>query len=146
MMKEEVFRMEAQILKKLNFELSGSSVLPFLDRFLKVLAASEHVSSLALYYSQLQLLDYRMLRHLPSTVAAACSYLAFVAGKGKPPLWGEYVQEQAQCGEEAVKECVKEMVEGFKEASRKELLAAKKKFSQRKHMEVGRMEIPILNL
>lgn len=146
MMKEEVFRAEAQMLRRLNFELSGCSVLPFLGRLLKVLEASECVNSLALYYSELQLLDYRMLKHLPSTVAAACSYLAFLAGKGKPPLWTQYVQQQAQCGEETVKECAKEMIEGFKEASKKELLAAKKRFSQRKYMEVGRMEIPILNL
>lgn len=146
MMKEEVFIMEAQILKKLKFELSGCSPLPFLGRFLKLLEASEYVNNLALYYAELQLVNYGMLKRLPSIIAAACAYLAFVAVKGKPPVWNEYLKEQSQCKEDDVKECAKEMLEGFKLSNKRELLAAKIRFSQRKYMEVGRIEISILDI
>jgi len=144
MMKEEVFRMESQILRRLNFELSGTSVLPFLGRFLKLIEASEYINNLALYYSELQLMNYSMLKYLPATIAAACSYLAYIAVKGKPPIWDSYIQAQSQCQEEDVRRCGREMLEGFKEAIKNELFAAKRRFSQRNFMEVGRLEFPLM--
>lgn len=144
MMKEEIFAMESKILQKLNFELSGPSPLRFIERFSKLTGASEYISNLALYYCELQLLNYDMLKHLPSMIAAACVYLAFTTAKGEGPNWNDYVKAQSQCEEKAVKNCAKEMLEGFKDSEKNELFSAKKRFSQKKYMEVGRMEINTL--
>ncbi|TKY75009.1 putative cyclin-A3-1 [Spatholobus suberectus] len=79
--KAEVVKMEADILKSLNFEMGNPTVNTFLRRFAD--AASENqktpnlqIEFLGSYLAELSLLDYDCLKFLPSIVAASVIFLA----------------------------------------------------------------------
>lgn len=146
MMKEEIYRLESQIIKALKFELSGPSPLPFLKRFLKLTNASERINSLATYFVMLQMLNYEMIKYNPSLIGAACVYLAFVTMNGRGPIWNEYIISQSGCKEDEVRACGTEMLKGFKEIGNNGLSATKKMFSQKQYMEVGKTDLTTIVL
>ncbi|KAK8678581.1 hypothetical protein V6N13_144078 [Hibiscus sabdariffa] len=79
--KEEVVKMEADILKALNFELGNPTVKTFLRRFTRVAQEDYEDCSLKLeflgcYLSELSLLDYGCVKFLPSIVASSVMFLA----------------------------------------------------------------------
>ncbi|KAL2346452.1 hypothetical protein Fmac_000452 [Flemingia macrophylla] len=74
--KTEVVKMEAHILKSLNFEMGNPTVNTFLRRFAYVASENKKVEFLCDYLAELSLLDYDCLRFLPSVVAASVVFLA----------------------------------------------------------------------
>ena len=77
--REEILRMETQILSTLKFEITQPTSHSFLQRFLRVIDADATLTDLASFYCERALQEYGMLRHLPSTVAAASLSLALRA-------------------------------------------------------------------
>ncbi|KAJ8751825.1 hypothetical protein K2173_026019 [Erythroxylum novogranatense] len=80
-MREEVLKMESQVLNLLHFQLSVPTTKTFLRRFLHAAQASCQVPSvelefLANYLAELTLIDYNFLKFLPSLVAASSVFLA----------------------------------------------------------------------
>ncbi|PON54230.1 Cyclin [Parasponia andersonii] len=79
--KEEVVKMEADILKSLKFEMGNPTIRTFLRRFTDVAQESYKTSKmqsqfLGYYLAELSLLDYSCLKFLPSLVAASIVFLA----------------------------------------------------------------------
>ncbi len=141
--KDEILKMEGQVLQKLKFELSGPSVIRFAERFEKIAGCSEQVSHLVSYICELQLLDYGMLRHMPSLLASGAVYLAQRIVRGSSPCWSEHLRAQSGHSEEDVRECARELLVLVQEHAKEEssLHATRKRFSQRKYMEVARLKI-----
>mmetsp|Transcript_13053 Transcript_13053/g.40211 ORF Transcript_13053/g.40211 Transcript_13053/m.40211 type:complete len:318 (+) Transcript_13053:142-1095(+) len=72
----ELIRMESIIINSLHFRLTVATRLPFLQR-LHILAPQEDlIEPLSHYLADLSLLNYKLLRCLPSFQSAACVYLA----------------------------------------------------------------------
>ncbi|XP_058074664.1 cyclin-A2-4 isoform X2 [Magnolia sinica] len=79
--KEEVLKMESQVLNYLGFQLSAPTTKTFLRRFLRAAQASYGVPMLALeflacYLAELTLVEYEFLKFLPSLIAASAVFLA----------------------------------------------------------------------
>ncbi|KAL9680441.1 hypothetical protein QQ045_018320 [Rhodiola kirilowii] len=79
--KEEVLKMETQVLKNVNFQLYIPTTKSFLRRFVQAAQASYERPSLELeymtdYLAELTLIDYDFLKFLPSTIAASAVLLA----------------------------------------------------------------------
>lgn len=79
--REEVLKMESQVLNFLHFQLSIPTTKTFLRRFIQAAQASYKVSCLELeflanYLAELTLLEYGFLRFRPSLVAASAVFLA----------------------------------------------------------------------
>ncbi|KAH7660767.1 cyclin A protein [Dioscorea alata] len=79
--KQEVLKMETEILKFLNFEMGNPTIKTFLRRFTKAGLEESKYPALQLeflgsYLAELSLLDYGCLRFLPSVVAASAVFLA----------------------------------------------------------------------
>jgi transcription initiation factor TFIIIB Brf1 subunit/transcription initiation factor TFIIB len=74
--REEILRMESLILATLKFQITQPTTFTFLTRFLRVVDADTRLSDLATFYAERMLQEYSMLKHLPSTVAAAALSLA----------------------------------------------------------------------
>lgn len=79
--KEEVLQMEIHICKYIGFHIHAPTAKTFLRRFLiaaQVLyeGPSAELEFLANYLTELSLIDYGFLNHLPSLVAASAVYLA----------------------------------------------------------------------
>lgn len=78
---QEVLKLESQVLKYLNFQLSVPSTKTFLRRFHQASQASFKVPTLplgylTLYLAELTLLEYNFLKFLPSMIAASAVFLA----------------------------------------------------------------------
>ena len=82
--RDEILKMESTILTTLKFQLTVPTAYPFMQRLLLVAEADEQQRNLANFYSERMLQEYGMLRHLPSTVAAAAVSLALRA-TGRAP-------------------------------------------------------------
>jgi cyclin B len=64
--REEILTMESSILSTLDFNICTPSSLRFLERFSKLSNANTKQFSLARYLIELPLIEYRMLKHIPS--------------------------------------------------------------------------------
>ena len=86
--RDEILRMEGQLLAKLNFQLTTPNAFVFVKRFAKVAGIATTPRSttelLANYLVELTLQDYKMLKYLPSTICASAIYLALKT-KGRTP-------------------------------------------------------------
>ncbi|KAF7817459.1 putative cyclin-A3-1 [Senna tora] len=100
--KEEVVKMEAEILKSLKFELG---------RFSRVSQESYETSNLqfeflSYYLAELSLLDYNCVKFLPSLVAASVVFLArFMLSPSVHP-WNSTLHEHSGYEPSDLKECV----------------------------------------
>uniref|UniRef100_A0A7N0TT11 B-like cyclin n=1 Tax=Kalanchoe fedtschenkoi TaxID=63787 RepID=A0A7N0TT11_KALFE len=79
--KEEVLKMETQVLSSVNFQLYTPTVKSFLRRYVRAAQASYESPSLELeyladYLAELTLVEYNFLKFLPSTIAASAVFLA----------------------------------------------------------------------
>lgn len=84
--KEEMLEMEVDMLMLLDFNLALPSPLHFLRRFSKAARSDSRIHTLSKYLCELSLLDYGMLKYLPSLVAASAVYLARRMN-GITPAW-----------------------------------------------------------
>lgn len=74
--KEEILKMEQQILSTLDFNVTTPSTYRFLERFSKIINVDTPLFNLARYLIELPLIEYRMLKYTPSNLAASALYLA----------------------------------------------------------------------
>ncbi|KAL5559235.1 hypothetical protein UlMin_035446 [Ulmus minor] len=79
--REEVIKMESEVLNLLHFQLSIPTTKTFLRRFIQAAQSSNKVPCvqlefLANYLAELTLVDYSFLNFLPSLVAASAVFLA----------------------------------------------------------------------
>ncbi|XP_009339011.2 cyclin-A2-4 isoform X1 [Pyrus x bretschneideri] len=79
--REEVLKMESQVLKYFGFQLFAPTTKTFLRRFLRAAQASYKSPSLELeylanYLAELTLVDYSFLNFLPSVIAASAVFLS----------------------------------------------------------------------
>ncbi|GKV35645.1 hypothetical protein SLEP1_g43889 [Rubroshorea leprosula] len=79
--REEVLKMETQVLRYFGFQVFAPTAKTFLRRFLRAAQASYKSASLELeflanYLAELTLIDYDFLNFLPSTIAASALFLA----------------------------------------------------------------------
>lgn len=83
---EDILMMEKQMLVALGFNINAAHALHFLRRFSKAGHAESKTHTLAKYIIELSLVDYKLLKYLPSTIAAAAVYISRKMG-GITPLW-----------------------------------------------------------
>ncbi|KAL2346803.1 hypothetical protein Fmac_000803 [Flemingia macrophylla] len=79
--KEEVLKMEREVLNLLNFQLSVPTIKTFLRRFIQAAQSSYkapciELEFLANYLAELALVEYSFVQFLPSLVAASAVFLA----------------------------------------------------------------------
>ncbi|KAM4121617.1 hypothetical protein ACB094_01G019300 [Castanea mollissima] len=109
--KEEVVKMEADILKSLSFEVGNPTIKTFLRRFNKVAQESYKTPNLQLeflgyYLAELSLLDYHCVKFLPSMVAASVMFVARFMIRPKMHPWCSALQMYSGYKPADLKECV----------------------------------------
>lgn len=139
--KDEILKMERQILKILEFDLSCPSIYIFLQRYSRLLKTDETQFSLAEYLSESQFLDTRMFKYPPSLIAASCLYLSSkILNKD---CWNSLIEEQSKYSESEVKSCAGLISKIPNIVENQGFLNIKTKFMSTKYKEVGRMKIEI---
>ena len=159
--RQEVLDMEQDILKKLLFHITVPTAFPFLLRFLKIVEAGNLVRMAASYYAERTLQEHDMLRFEPSLISAAAVHLALsnkevteseVTGQDmlNPPdafpeeqgvkdprilsFYSGYSQaELTECANIIARKVGEEPVT----ASKRQLIAVKKKYSAEKYLYVS---------
>lgn len=137
--REQILQMEGLMLSKLNFQLTTPNALVFMKRFAKVAGILQtprgKTELLTNYLVELTLQEYRMLKYLPSVIAAASIYLALKT-MGQQP-WTPELLQHACYTEQAIMPCVRDINALHKNAAANNLQAVRKKYAQEKHGSVS---------
>ncbi|CAK9139462.1 unnamed protein product [Ilex paraguariensis] len=109
--KEEVVKMEADVLKCLKFEMGNPTIKTFLRRFTMIAQEDYKTPNLQLeflgyYLAELSLLDYGCVKFLPSMVAASVIYLSRFMLQPKLHPWSSALQQYSGYKPDDLKECV----------------------------------------
>lgn len=134
--KEEVIETEKRMLAALEFEMSPPSSLRFLTRFSKHSGADLRTHNLAMYLTELALVEYRFVRHRPSLCAAAALYLA-TRLLDKTVAWDHSVGNTIGYKEAAVKPCARELAAIMHCAGKSSLQAVRRKYALPIYMNVS---------
>ena len=138
--REQILQMEGLMLSKLNFQLTTPNALVFQKRFAKVAGILTNPRSktelLVNYFVELTLQEYKFLKYLPSTIAAAATYLALKT-MGQQQPWTAELQQHSCYNETAIMPCVRDLNQLHKDAPTNNLQAVRKKYAQEKHGNVS---------
>ncbi|KAA8537813.1 hypothetical protein F0562_027607 [Nyssa sinensis] len=109
--KEEMVKMEADVLKSLKFEMGNPTIKTFLRKFTGVAQEDYKSPNLQLefleyYLAELSLLDHGCVKFLPSLVAASVIFLSRFTIRPKFHLWSEALQHYSGYKAADLKECV----------------------------------------
>lgn len=147
----EVLDMEQDIVHKLAFRITVPTAYPFLQRFCSLVHATDLVKHAASYYTERTLQEHDMLKWRPSVICASALVLAlnhpeFAREDGRtlhasraflPPILLEYTGFEASDLITCAKEISVKVAEAQVTASRRELIAVKKKYDNRKYLHVS---------
>jgi len=146
--RDEILKMESLMLNTLSFNLTVPSSLQFVGRFAKASGFAKDESKesqkfigLANYIAELMLQEYFMIKYLPSMVAASATYLAIKIMNKDRGVWSATMHRYTQYSEAALANCSNDLYGLVKAARSSALGAVKKKYSQPKFQEVGKMPI-----
>ncbi|NWS75253.1 CCNB2 protein, partial [Crotophaga sulcirostris] len=140
---DDVREMEIMILKELNFNLGRPLPIHFLRRASKAGEADAKQHTLAKYLMELTLLDYDMVHHRPSEIAAAalCLSQKILGGSN----WGTKEQYYTGYAEESLVNTMEHMAKNVVKVNEKltKYVATKQKYASAKLMMIS--TIPQLN-
>ncbi|KAF3952232.1 hypothetical protein CMV_022191 [Castanea mollissima] len=145
--KEEVVKMEADILKSLKFEMGNPTVKTFLRRFTSVAQKNNKSPNLQLeflgyYLGELSLLDYNCVKFLPSLVAASVIFLAKFIIQPMIHPWCATLQQYSGYKPADLKDCVLIIHDLYVSKKGGSLQAIREKYKQHKFKYVASMPSP----
>ncbi len=138
--REEIHDMEGKILLALDFNLTTTSSLRFLDRYSRLTELSDKGSWLAKYILELCLVDYKMLKYEPNLLAASALYLSNKILK-KNQSWNEILEKNSTLNENELRTCAKDLFLLLQNTEKGSLQAVKRKYSDSKFLSVSRIQM-----
>jgi len=152
--KAEILSMEINILTTLDFIVCIPTGYHFLNRFLNAIQASDRTRYLASFYAERNLQEADMLDYPPHEFAAAALYAALkqqscqYSSLRKATPWHSILQEESGLQEadiiDTARNIVKHVSEEVETASRRRLVAAKKKYTSDKYQNITALDLPII--
>ncbi|RDX60206.1 putative cyclin-A3-1, partial [Mucuna pruriens] len=140
--KEEVIKMEADILKFLQFEMGNPTINTFLKIFVSVVSENQKIEYLGSYLAELSLLDYDCLRFLPSIVAASVIFLARFIITPEVHPWSFVLRECSGYESVELKECVLILYDLFLSRKTVSSKAVREKYKHQKFNYVANLSPP----
>ncbi|XP_010500134.1 PREDICTED: cyclin-A1-1-like [Camelina sativa] len=146
-LKDEVLDMESDVLNYLNFEMTAPTTKCFLRRFVRAAhgvheTPSMQLECMASYIAELSLLEYTMLSHSPSLVAASSIFLAKYILEPTIRPWNPTLQHYTQYKALELRGCVKDLQRLCITAHGSTLPAVREKYSQHKYKFVAKKFCP----
>ncbi|XP_020178035.1 G2/mitotic-specific cyclin C13-1 isoform X1 [Aegilops tauschii subsp. strangulata] len=144
---QQVVKMEADILKYLNFQMGSPTIRTFLLRFLISCrggncASAKRLELMCCYLAELSLLDYDCIRFLPSAIVAACLFLARFTISPKIRPWNLTLQEKTGYKVSDLSSCILRIHDLQLGRHYSNLKAIRSKYSERKFGCVSMMASP----
>ncbi|XP_022131266.1 putative cyclin-A3-1 [Momordica charantia] len=145
--REEVVKMEADILKSLNFEMGNPTVKTFLRRFTNIAQEDFKTPNLQLeflgqYLAELSLLDYNFVKFLPSLIAASVAYLAKFIIRPKLHPWSQNLQQYTGYKPADLRQCVILLHDLYMARRGGSLIAVREKYKLHRFKCVAMMPSP----
>lgn len=130
--REQILSMEKGILNRLEWNLTVPTSYMFLVRFLKAaspgIKIDKEMENMVFFFAELSLMQYGLVTHLPSMVAASAVYAARLTLK-KSPLWTDTLEHHTGFRESELMECTKMLVSAHLTAPESKLRVVYKKYS-----------------
>ncbi|KAJ0229433.1 Cyclin-A3-4 [Hirschfeldia incana] len=144
--KQDVVKMEADILLTLQFELGRPTITSFIRRFTRVAQEDFKVphlqlEPLACYLSELSLLDYKAVKFVPSMLAASAVFLARFIIRPKQHPWNQMLEEYTKYKAADLKVCVGIIHDLYLSRRGGGLQAVRDKYKHHKFQCVGTMPV-----
>ncbi|KAI3412895.1 Cyclin N-terminal domain-containing protein [Psidium guajava] len=146
--KEEVVKMESNILKSLMFEMGNPTIKSFLRRFNRIAQEGYKTNNhlqlefLGYYLAELSLLDYSCVKFLPSLVAASVTFLARFMIRPKTHPWSLALQQYSGYCPKDLKDCVQLLHDLYLSRRGGSLSAVREKYRQHKFKCIASMASP----
>ncbi|XP_073127455.1 uncharacterized protein [Henckelia pumila] len=118
--RDQMLKMEKEMLRKLKFRLNEPTLYVFMLRFIRAAQADTKLKHLAFYLIEICLVEYEALAYKPSMLCASAIYLARCTMEITPP-WTPLLAKHARYEESQIRECA-EMILKFHKASKTNLL------------------------
>ncbi|XP_071733301.1 G2/mitotic-specific cyclin C13-1-like isoform X2 [Rutidosis leptorrhynchoides] len=142
--KQEVVKMEAEVLKTLRFEMGNPTVKTFLRRFISIGQEDYDLEFLSYYLAELSLLEYSCIKFLPSMVAASVTFLSrFILNPNSHP-WNLALEKLSGYKSSDLKECVKILHDLQSSRRAANLVAIREKYKQHKFKCVSELSSPMV--
>jgi len=135
----QILEQEADILISLDFRLTHTSALKFLDRYVLIAGLDPKAQMFAKYLIETTLLESSMLKYKNSLLAAGAVFL--VNKIFKKHGWTNILQHHTEFSEADVKPCAKDLYFTMQNSEKLVLHSVKRKFSSSKYMEVSKYRI-----
>ncbi|KAK1427470.1 hypothetical protein QVD17_16156 [Tagetes erecta] len=145
--KQEIVKMEADVLKTLKFEMGNPTVKTFLRRFTRIAQEDYDTPNLQLeflsyYLAELSLLEYGCIKFLPSLIAASVTFLSRFILKPESHPWNLDLERLSGYKPSDLKECV-EILHDLQSSRRAgNLVAVREKYNQHKFKCVSGLSSP----
>ena len=147
--KEEMLKMENDILKVLNFNVGFPTSLRFLEYYGNVLNLDKKNFYRVYYINELSLIDYNLIKFYPSLIACCCLYINLninnMENKGYDE---EKLYKITGYNYNDIKDCLYELMNILNKINEQnnEFVSIKKKYSLDKYMNVSNENYTIVNL
>jgi hypothetical protein len=139
--KGDILQMECKMLTTLAFQICVPTVVHFSDWLHHVNQSDATHREVARYLAELALVQYHMVRFLPSYLVAAATLLSNELF-GRDPLWPAYVAKQARYTEDQLQICVDELRVLLEAAPKSSLQAVRRKYMLPQHHCAASMFTP----
>ncbi len=136
--REEILDMEGKMLHCFNFNLTMTSSYRFLERFARVCRFDERSFNLARYLLELALIEFKMIKYVPSNLA--CSAIYLVNKLEKRDAWPDHMVNHTKYNEIQLRAAAKDFCLLLQNAGKGTLQAVKRKFSSTKFLEVAKIQ------
>jgi len=132
--KDAVIQMEGIILNKLKFEISVPTTHAFMSRFVKVASADQDTENLAAYIVDASMMEYSMLKYLPSVIATSAIVLAKkMLGHS---TWTKEMQDHTGYTKSALTPCIKDMNQALCRGYHNKMTSLVKKYGDPKYNNI----------
>ncbi|GJU47160.1 G2/mitotic-specific cyclin C13-1-like protein [Tanacetum coccineum] len=140
--KQEVVKMEAEVLKTLKIEMGNPTVKTFLGRFIRIAQEDYDVRVYAFDMIDLcaiacYVYDYGWNKFLPSMIAASVTFLAKFMLKPKSHPWNSALEQLSGYKPSDLKECVQILHDLQSSKRAGNLVAIREKYKQHKGARLG---------
>ncbi|CAL4960870.1 unnamed protein product [Urochloa decumbens] len=130
--REQILSMEKGILNRIEWNLTVPTSYMFLVRFIKAASSGikidKEMENMVFFFAELSLMQYGLVTHLPSMVAASAVYAARLTLK-RAPLWTDTLKHHTGFTESEIMECTKMLVSAHLTAPESKLKVVYKKYS-----------------
>jgi len=136
--REEILEMEGKMLHCFNFNLTMTSSYRFLERYARICRFDERSFNLARYLLELALIEFKMIKYIPSNLA--CSAIYLVNKLEKRDGWPDFMAKNTKYNETQLRAAARDLCLLLQNSGKNSLQAVKRKFSSSKFLEVSKIQ------